>query len=70
MRSLRAVPIGRDIVIEVSTFDMVGRKYRNLRQAVQRTHNAGVTTQVVAEQDLGLGALGKRDEERVAERAE
>ena len=34
------------------TFDMVGRKYRNLRQAVQRTRNAGVTTEVVAEQGL------------------
>lgn len=31
---------------------MTGRKYRNLRQAVQRTHNAGITTEVVAEQQL------------------
>ena len=29
-----------------------GRKYRNLRQAVQRTHNFGVTTEVVDEQSL------------------
>jgi len=51
-QSMRAVPIGRDVVIDVSRFHMVGRKYRNLRQAVQRTHNFGVTTEVVAEQDL------------------
>jgi lysylphosphatidylglycerol synthetase-like protein (DUF2156 family) len=51
-QSLRAVPIGRDVVIDVSTFDMVGRRYRNLRQAVQRTHNAGITTEVVSEQGL------------------
>jgi lysylphosphatidylglycerol synthetase-like protein (DUF2156 family) len=49
---LRAVPIGRDVVIDVATFDMVGRKYRNLRQAVQRTHNVGITTEVVSEQGL------------------
>ena len=51
-QSLRAVPIGRDVVIDVATFDMVGRKYRNLRQAVQRTQNFGVTTEVVSEQGL------------------
>jgi lysylphosphatidylglycerol synthetase-like protein (DUF2156 family) len=52
-QSLRAVPIGRDVVIDVQTFDMVGRKYRNLRQAVQRTRNVGITTEVVSEQGLG-----------------
>jgi lysylphosphatidylglycerol synthetase-like protein (DUF2156 family) len=46
------VPIGRDVVIDVGSFDMIGRKYRNLRQAVQRTHNFGITTEVVAEQDI------------------
>jgi len=51
-QSLRAVPIGRDVVIDVATFDMVGRKYRNLRQAVQRTQNFGITTEVVSEQGL------------------
>ncbi|MDT5011106.1 MAG: hypothetical protein QOH57_2723 [Mycobacterium sp.] len=49
---LRSVPIGRDVVIDLDTFDMVGRKFRNLRQAVQRTHNFGITTEVVAEADL------------------
>lgn len=51
-RSLRAVPIGCDVVIDVSNFTMTGRKFRNLRQAVHRTHNAGITTQIVSEQAL------------------
>jgi lysylphosphatidylglycerol synthetase-like protein (DUF2156 family) len=51
-QSLRAVPIGRDVVIDVSSFEMVGRKFRNLRQAVQRTHNCGITTEIVGEQKL------------------
>lgn len=50
--SLRAVPIGRDVVVDVSRFAMVGRTFRNLRQAVQRTHNIGVTTEIVAEQEV------------------
>ncbi|MFI5782435.1 bifunctional lysylphosphatidylglycerol flippase/synthetase MprF [Nocardia sp. NPDC051570] len=49
---LHAIPIGRDVVIEVDGFDMVGRKYRNLRQAVSRTHNYGVTTEVLYEREL------------------
>jgi lysylphosphatidylglycerol synthetase-like protein (DUF2156 family) len=51
-QSLRPVPIGRDVVIDVCRFDMAGRKYRNLRQAVQRTHNMGITTEIVSEQRL------------------
>jgi lysylphosphatidylglycerol synthetase-like protein (DUF2156 family) len=47
-----AVPIGRDVVIDVQRFTMTGRRFRNLRQAVQRTRNAGISTQVIAEQDL------------------
>lgn len=49
---LWAVPIGRDVVIDVADFEMVGRRYRNLRQAVSRTRNAGVTTEVIAEVDV------------------
>jgi lysylphosphatidylglycerol synthetase-like protein (DUF2156 family) len=51
-QTMRRVPIGRDVVIDVRAFDMVGRKYRNLRQAVQRTHNFGITTELIAEQDI------------------
>ena len=60
--SLRPVPIGRDVVVDVAGFDMVGRKFRNLRQAVQRTRNGGVTTEVVDEQGI--------DDKLVAELAE
>ncbi|BBY61180.1 bifunctional lysylphosphatidylglycerol flippase/synthetase MprF [Mycolicibacterium sarraceniae] len=56
---LRPVPIGRDVVIDVPAFDMVGRRFRNLRQAVQRTHNAGITTEIVAEQELADGLLAE-----------
>lgn len=48
-RGLRAIAIGRDVVIEVGGFDLVGRKFRNLRQAVSRTKNFGVTTEIVPE---------------------
>jgi lysylphosphatidylglycerol synthetase-like protein (DUF2156 family) len=60
--SLRPIPIGRDVVIDVADFTMTGRKFRNLRQAVQRTHNSGITTEIVAEQGL--------DDKQVAELAE
>jgi lysylphosphatidylglycerol synthetase-like protein (DUF2156 family) len=51
-RKLTPVPIGRDVIIDVAAFDMAGRRYRNLRQAVQRTRNFGITTEVVDEQGL------------------
>ncbi len=65
-RKLYPVPIGRDVVIDVTTFDMVGRKYRNLRQAVQRTHNFGVTTEVVDEQGLDDRLLAELTEVMLA----
>ena len=49
---LRAISFGRDVVVDVDQFDLVGRSKRNLRQAVNRTHNALATTEVVAERDL------------------
>jgi len=51
-RGLRAVPIGRDVIIDVGRFSLEGRAFRNLRQAVQRTRNAGVTTEIVPERSL------------------
>jgi lysylphosphatidylglycerol synthetase-like protein (DUF2156 family) len=41
---------------------MVGRRFRNLRQAVQRTRNAGVTTEIVAEQDIDDDLLAELTE--------
>ncbi|MFE3054289.1 bifunctional lysylphosphatidylglycerol flippase/synthetase MprF [Nocardia sp. NPDC059239] len=48
-RGLRAIAVGRDVIVHVDRFDMVGRKYRNLRQAVSRTKNFGVTTEILPE---------------------
>jgi lysylphosphatidylglycerol synthetase-like protein (DUF2156 family) len=61
-QTLRPVPIGRDVVIDVQRFEMTGRRYRNLRQAVARTHNCGITTEIVAEQDLGATQLAELTE--------
>ena len=58
-RALRPIPIGRDVVVDVIRFNMIGRKYRNLRQAVQRTHNAGITTEVIGEQELDSALAGE-----------
>jgi lysylphosphatidylglycerol synthetase-like protein (DUF2156 family) len=58
-QSLRPIPIGRDVVVDVASFEMVGRKFRNLRQAVKRTHNSGITTEIVAEQELDDGLLAE-----------
>ncbi|HET6818908.1 MAG TPA: phosphatidylglycerol lysyltransferase domain-containing protein [Mycobacteriales bacterium] len=51
-QGLWAVSIGRDVRIDVASFSLEGRRFRNLRQAVQRSRNAGVTTDVVGERDL------------------
>lgn len=54
-RGLRALPIGRDVVIDVERFTITGRSFRNLRQAVQRTRNAGVTTAIYPAEALPEG---------------
>jgi lysylphosphatidylglycerol synthetase-like protein (DUF2156 family) len=48
-----ALSIGRDVRIDIASFSLEGRRFRNLRQAVQRSRNAGVTTEIVGERDLG-----------------
>ncbi len=53
---LKTVGIGDEVVLPVEGFDLSGRAMRNVRQAVQRTHNMGVTTRIVREGDLP-GAL-------------
>lgn len=55
---LRAVGIGDEAVLDVATFDLAGRPMRNVRQAVARTHNAGVRTEVYWQARLpaGVGA--------------
>jgi lysylphosphatidylglycerol synthetase-like protein (DUF2156 family) len=49
---LGAVPVGRDVVLQRENFSVQGRRYRNLRQAIQRTRNAGVMVDVRREGDL------------------
>lgn len=49
---LSSVPIGRDVVLGREQFEISGRKYRNLRQAIQRSRNAGVTVDFSREGDL------------------
>lgn len=46
---LGGLAIGRDVVLRPSEFDMVGRKFRNFRQAVKRSRNAGVTVETYLE---------------------
>ena len=43
-RGMRGLCIGREVVLDVATFSMKGREFRNVRQAVSRATNAGVTT--------------------------
>ncbi len=51
-RGMRGVCIGREVVLDVATFSMTGRRFRNVRQAVARATNAGVTTAIVPERSL------------------
>ncbi len=57
-----AVPIGRDVVVDVRHFTLRGRRFRNLRQAVQRTHNCGITTEIVDEQELDSALIAELTE--------
>ncbi|KKC04713.1 hypothetical protein AWC17_26425 [Mycobacterium nebraskense] len=57
-----SVPIGRDVVVDIRHFTLRGRRFRNLRQAVQRTHNGGVTTEIVDEQQLSGAMLAELTE--------
>ena len=49
---MRSVGIGDEVLLTPGTFGLAGRDMRNVRQAVQRTRNAGITTEVVLEGDL------------------
>jgi lysylphosphatidylglycerol synthetase-like protein (DUF2156 family) len=46
------VAIGRDVVVHRSEFTVQGRRFRNVRQAIQRSRNAGVTVEMHREGDL------------------
>ncbi len=49
---LHAVAIGRDVVVRPDEFTLQGRRFRNWRQAVQRSRNAGVLVEFWREGDL------------------
>jgi lysylphosphatidylglycerol synthetase-like protein (DUF2156 family) len=53
---MHSVGIGDEVLLAPGEFGLGGRSMRNVRQAVRRTHNAGVTTEVVQE-----GALNEPD---------
>jgi lysylphosphatidylglycerol synthetase-like protein (DUF2156 family) len=69
----RHVPIGRDVVLHRGEFALQGRRFRNLRQAIQRSRNFGVTVALYREGDLrpeqvlelrGLMKQARRDDSR------
>jgi lysyl-tRNA synthetase class 2 len=49
---LRAIYIGDEAVVDVQTFALTGRAMRNVRQAVNRTHRAELSTEISREGDL------------------
>ena len=51
-KGLSGLAIGRDVVLRPTDFALVGRRFRNLRQAVSRSHNLGVRVETYAEADV------------------
>ncbi len=51
-QGLRTLYIGDEAVVDVAGFNLAGRRMRNARQAVNRSINAGVTTEFHREADL------------------
>jgi lysyl-tRNA synthetase class 2 len=49
---MHSIGIGDEVLLSTDEFGLGGRSMRNVRQAVRRTHNFGVTTEVVPEGDL------------------
>jgi lysyl-tRNA synthetase class 2 len=49
---MHSIGIGDEVLLAPEGFGLGGRDMRNVRQAVSRTVNAGVTTEVVSEGDL------------------
>ncbi|HEY2697980.1 MAG TPA: phosphatidylglycerol lysyltransferase domain-containing protein [Pseudonocardiaceae bacterium] len=49
---LTGLQVGEEVMLDVPAFGLATRKMRNVRQAVGRTHNAGITTRVVRAGEL------------------
>jgi lysylphosphatidylglycerol synthetase-like protein (DUF2156 family) len=56
---LRSIGIGDEVVLRTEAFGLDGRHMRNVRQAVRRSHNAGVTTEVLPEAALSPELRGR-----------
>lgn len=52
---MRRIGIGDEVVLDVAPFGLATRRMRNVRQAVRRTHNAGVRTSLVRAADIPAG---------------
>ncbi|MEU8796986.1 phosphatidylglycerol lysyltransferase domain-containing protein [Spirillospora sp. NPDC048819] len=52
---LRSIGYGDEVIVRPGEFTLSGRRMRNVRQAVQRTVNAGVTSRIVPERELAPG---------------
>ncbi|TDU87158.1 lysyl-tRNA synthetase class 2 [Kribbella voronezhensis] len=52
---LHALYIGDEAIVDVATFSLAGRRMRNARQAVNRSRNAGLTTEILREGDIEPG---------------
>ncbi|GAA1898824.1 hypothetical protein GCM10009736_79050 [Actinomadura bangladeshensis] len=48
----RTIGFGDEVVVSPGEFSLSGRRMRNVRQAVKRTENAGVTSRIVPERHL------------------
>ncbi|TYB43401.1 bifunctional lysylphosphatidylglycerol flippase/synthetase MprF [Actinomadura chibensis] len=48
----RSIGFGDEVVVRPEEFTLSGRAMRNVRQAVRRTENAGVTSEIVPEREL------------------
>ncbi|MBO2446762.1 DUF2156 domain-containing protein [Actinomadura barringtoniae] len=49
---LRSFGFGDEVVVRPAEFSLSGRQMRNVRQAVKRTHNFGVKSEIVREDEL------------------
>jgi lysylphosphatidylglycerol synthetase-like protein (DUF2156 family) len=56
---LRGIPVGRDVVVRSADFTLQGRRFRNVRQAIQRSHNAGVKVDLHREGELAAGDVAE-----------
>jgi lysyl-tRNA synthetase class 2 len=52
---LRSIGFGDEVIVRPAEFGLLGRAMRNVRQAVRRTHNSGVRTEIMWESDLQPG---------------